>query len=77
MDQLEKIKFAMEVCAAADNCGDHPCPVVATIQEENVAEVYVAEGEPGMNDSGSEAVFKMKDGRYIYAHESSDYSGHG
>ncbi|HLF23569.1 MAG TPA: hypothetical protein VI565_06550 [Burkholderiales bacterium] len=73
----EKLLFAMKVVEVA-NDGDHPCPVAATIKQEDVMKVFVCDGgDPGTNEEGTMAVFRMRDGRYIAARESSDYSGHG
>lgn len=67
------------------NCHDHPCVVPFT--EADIDTVYHFDawcncGSLGQRcgsycDSGSCAIFTLKDGRWVLAQEDSDSSGHG
>lgn len=78
---------AMGVVHTASECGDHPCEVPFKV--EDIEKVFYCENgchcgtaSEGKTcgswcDTWGTAVFRLKDGRYVYANESADSSGHG
>ena len=78
---------AMSVVSIANGCREHPCEV--PFQTADIGTVFYCDS--GCNcgtesagttcntwcDTWGRAIFDLKDGRYVYANESSDTSGHG
>lgn len=80
---MHTVDDAWGVVAQASDCSDHP--INLDFKKEDIETVFHHEEHcccgPGhcgsYCDSGSTAAFKLKDGRYVLASESSDSSGHG
>ena len=77
---MEKSEFTIDngwsVVQAASGCESHKDPI--SFEEEDIAVclLFEAKGDSG-DGSSSHTILRLKDGRYVFAEEDSDSSGHG
>ncbi len=79
-DDRSWVDGAWYTTETAAKCGYHGTSATIDWVEADIATVYAySQGPENDNYDGSDsyAAYRLKDGRYVYAHESSDSSGHG
>jgi len=84
---MNSVQDAMGVVDTASGCSDHPVTLGFTEADIEKVLYYDAGCHCGSVSKGgmcndycdtwSTAVFRLKNGKYVYANESSDTSGHG
>jgi hypothetical protein len=70
-----------EVFGTASSCGDHPLQIEASVLD-GAETLFAASSccwadECNCDETGTVALAKLVDGRYLVVAESSDYTGHG